>query len=137
MMLIRSIYSHAGKVSLHRGAVAIIYFETFILITGSGDAMQDRHTYESKVENKLYLFKTQIEALQAFEADSEAAQRWKINSQIRFLWQKQKALEKKFQSFQATGGSVKREMKRGIDALLKDMIRSISKVHLQCIEAVY
>ena len=66
--------------------------------------MQDRQTYERKVENKLYLFKTQIEALRAFEADSEEAQRWKINSQIRFLWQKQKALEKKFQSFQATGG---------------------------------
>ena len=99
--------------------------------------MQTIQAYENRVENKLDLFKTQIKALQAFEADSEKAHKGKIHFQIGYLWQKQKALEKKFQSFLATGGSVRQEMRKGIDALMRDMIRSISKVHLQCIEDVY
>jgi hypothetical protein len=96
--------------------------------------MQNKQAYEKKIERKLYLFKWQIEALQILEKHAEEVARTNIFNQINFLKHKQKDLEVKFQAFRETDGIVWQEMKKGIDALEKDMIRSISKAHSEFID---
>ncbi|MEE4264461.1 MAG: hypothetical protein V2I56_17395 [Desulfobacteraceae bacterium] len=99
--------------------------------------MQTKQAYEKKVEKKLHIFKSQIEALHFLEYHAEKAFNQKIYFQIRFLKQKQEALGIKFQLFRESEGVVWQEMKKGIDALIQDMIGSIARVHSECIEVVY
>ena len=99
--------------------------------------MLAKQVYEKKVAKKLYLFKWQIEALQIFEENAAKAYQWNICNKIEFLKHKQQALEDKFHAFRETDGTVWQEMKKGIDALQKDMLCSISKAHTEIIEVTY
>jgi hypothetical protein len=49
----------------------------------------------------------------------------------------EKKLEVKFQAFRETDGIVWQEMKKGIDALEKDMKRSISRAHTEFMDTTY
>jgi hypothetical protein len=99
--------------------------------------MQDRLAYEKKIEKRLYLFKWQIEALQILKEHAKNAVQPNIDNQINFLMRKQKNLEVKFRAFRESDGIVWQEMKKGIDALEKDMMRSISKAHTEFIDTTY
>ena len=102
-----------------------------------GGSIQTKQAYEKKAEKKLHMFKSQIEALHSFEDHAEKAFNQKIYDQIRLLKQKQKAFGIKFELFRESEGVVWQEMKKGIDALMEDMIGSIARVHTECIEVVY
>jgi hypothetical protein len=99
--------------------------------------MKNRRAYEKEVEEKLRLFTGQIKALQIFEENEQETFQRNICHQIMFLKHKQKALKIKFQAFCESDEIVWREMKRGIDALEKDMMCSINRAHMELIDTAY
>jgi protoporphyrinogen oxidase len=90
-----------------------------------------------KWKSRCFYLSLKLRHFPSSKKDAGKALQQNIFNHIEFLKKKQKDLEVKFQLFQEAEGMVWQEMKKGIDALLVDMMYSIDKVHTELIEVTH